>query len=561
MSFETPILAGAIALGAVILAAPRLAGRAATALRVTGRLRRDPAPREVDLERASAYHGYATADESAQSLDERTWEDLDLDAVFISLDCTVSEPGRQVLYHRLRTPTLDQGPLLRLESAVHSIAAHSSEVEKALRRLEDSRAGYLVELFFGALPSRPRFWWCFPILTLSSFVLLALFISGIWPAAVLVWVALCLINILIQLIYRPRVKRFVPALHQLPRFLDAAAALGLIPVQELAPERERLRDGARRLGALRRATRWLQFEPGQSNELASTLYEYVNLAFLLDVNAFVLAVDMLRAHRVELQAMFEGIGGIDAARSVGLWRGSLTQWTTPVFTDQPKRLQVEGLAHPLVNDAVSNALSLEGTDALITGSNMSGKSTFIRAVGLGAVLGQTLHTVRADRWCGPPMRIRTSIGGGDSVTEGKSYYLAEAESVLELVRASEGTIPHLFLLDEIFRGTNTTERVAAGAAVLAYLSRGPHLTLVATHDLEILELLGDRYVAYHFREHVSDGAMQFDYKLYAGPSSTRNAIALLDVLKYPPALIADAQAASQRQRRERVSRAPGETYE
>ena len=546
MSIGTPYLAGAIVFGVALLMAPRLAGRTAAALRISGRLRRDRRLREVDLDRASAYHRYVTGDDCSQALDERTWQDLDLDAVFVSLDHTASEPGRQALYHRLRTPAMEGASLLHLESVVREVAPHSEQVEGALGKLDDPRAGALVELFYGELPSRPRLWWCFPILTISSFALLVLFISGLWPAAALVWVGLCLVNILLQLTYRPRVKRFVPALHQLPRFLDAAATLSELPIRELAPERQCLRDGARRLRALRRATWWLQFEPGQSSELASTVYEYVNLAFLLDVNAFVLAVDMLRTHRTELRAMFEAIGYIDSARSIGLWREDLAQWARPDFTDHPRTLAVEGLVHPLVSDAVANTLSLESTNVLLTGSNMSGKSTFVRAIGLGAVLGQTLHTVCAARWCGPRMCVRSAIGRGDSVIEGKSYYLAEAESVLELVRASESTVPHLFLLDEIFRGTNTTERVAAGAAVLAYLSRGPHLTFVATHDLELLELLGDRYAAYHFREHVNAGAMEFDFTLYAGPSSTRNAIALLDVLRYPPALIADARAASER---------------
>ncbi len=446
---------------------------------------------------------------------------------------------------------MDEAPLLRLEAVVEALAAPSvaSRAETALRQLEDPRAGYFVELLFAELPRRPRLWWCFPLLTTGSVALLALYISGVWPAAALVWLGLCLTNIILQLAYRPRVRQFVPALHELPRFLDAAAALGTLPVEELAPERQRLREGARTLGALRRATRWLQFEPGQANDLATSVYEYVNLAFLLDVNAFVLAVDTLRSRRAEMRAMFDAIGYIDAALSIAKWRATLPRWTAPEFTDGSKALEVEGLVHPLVEGAVPNALALDGTGALITGSNMSGKSTFVRAVGLGAVLGQTLHTVCAERWRAPLLHVRTSIGRGDSVTEGKSYYLAEAESVLELVRASEGEPPHLFLLDEIFRGTNTTERVAAGAAVLAYLNRGPHLTLVATHDLELLDMLGERYAAHHFREQVTGDALRFDYRLHAGQSSTRNAIALLEVLRYPPELVADAVAATDWQQR------------
>lgn len=546
-----PYLLSAIALGSLVLLAPRLLARGAAAFRMTALLRRPGRRRGSDLVRAAAYHRHLAPAVRVAALDDRVWEDLDLDAVFIALDRTTSEPGRQVLYHLLRTPASDEAPLLRFEAAVHALSTDpvAARAEAALRRLDDPRAGHLVELLFGELPERPRLWWCVPLLTVSSVTLLALSLTGAWPAAALWWLALCLANVLLQVAYRPRVQEFVPALHQLPRFLDAAAALGALPVEELVTERERLRDGARTLGVLRRATWWLQFEPGQTNELAASVYEYVNLAFLLDVNAFVLAVDTLRTHRADLRAMFEAIGYLDAARSVGAWRATLPHWTAPEFTEVSKALAVDGLVHPLVDGAVPNALTLDGTGALITGSNMSGKSTFVRAVGLAAVLGQTLHTVCAVGWRGPLLRVRTSIGRTDSVTEGKSYYLAEAESVLGLVRASEEDTPHLFLLDEIFRGTNTTERVAAGAAVLAYLNRGPHLTLVATHDLELLDLLGEQYAAHHFREHVVAGALRFDYRLYAGPSSTHNAIALLEVLQYPPALIVDALAAADWQRR------------
>lgn len=138
--------------------------------------------------------------------------------------------------------------------------------------------------------------------------------------------------------------------------------------------------------------------------------------------------------------------------------------------------------------------------------------------------------------------VRTSIGRADSLPDGKSYYLAEVESVGELLRAKASGRQHLFLVDEIFRGTNTTERVAAAYAVLAYLDRDTDLVLVATHDIEVIELLGDAYAPYHFREQIADGALTFDYRIHAGPSDTRNAIALLELMGFPGDLVADALA-------------------
>jgi DNA mismatch repair ATPase MutS len=285
------------------------------------------------------------------------------------------------------------------------------------------------------------------------------------------------------------------------------------------------------------------FEPGQAIDLVASLYEYVNLLFLFDINAFVFATETLRDSRERLRGMFEAIGYIDAAQSIAAWRAELARWSTPEFTGTRKALRVDALYHPLLAEPVSNSLDVSDASVVITGSNMSGKTTFVRALGVNAVLAQTLHTVCADAWRAPFLAVRTSIGRSDSIMEGKSYYLAEVESVGALVRAKEEGTQHLFLLDEIFRGTNTTERVASAYAVLSYLNRGSDIVVVATHDIEVIDLLGGGYVARHFREEITDGAVTFDYRIHDGRSSTRNAIALLGVMGYPEELVNDARRA------------------
>jgi DNA mismatch repair ATPase MutS len=527
-----------------VLLAPRLLARFGAAVRVTRLLQVARQQRPADLERSAAYHAVLPPEPSGAPLDDRTWKDLDLDAVFVSLDHTASEPGRQVLYHVLRTPRDDAEPLERLERVVRELDGDDALRERAratLARLSDTRAGYFVDLLFGELPRRPGFWWIFPLLTAGAIACLAL--TPLWPRAVVVWVGICVVNVVVQVLYKPRVKRFIPALHELPAFVGVAASLAELPATELDGERRVLGDAANRLGTLRRATRWLVFEPGQANELAAMLYEYVNLLFLLDVNAFVFATEAIRDARTVMRNAFAAIGYVDAAQSIAEWRRTLPRWSTPEFTEPRKAVHVSDVVHPLLAGAVPNSLAVEEASVLITGSNMSGKTTFVRALGVSAVLAQTLHTVCATAWRAPRLRVRTSIGRTDSVTDGKSYYLAEAESVLALVRAKETGFQHLFLLDEIFRGTNTTERVAAGYAVLAYLDRGRDVVVVATHDLELLDLLGGTYVAHHFREHVEGDGLRFDYRIQPGPSSTRNAIALLRYMKYPDGVVADALAA------------------
>ena len=121
----------------------------------------------------------------------------------------------------------------------------------------------------------------------------------------------------------------------------------------------------------------------------------------------------------------------------------------------------------------------------------------------------------------------------ESLAEGTSYYLGQVRRVGGMIAASDDAAPRLFLLDELFRGTNTIERIAAARAVLARLARPPHRVAVATHDLELVPLLRGAYVPFHFREELRDGALSFDHRLRPGPSSTRSALALLRWCAYP----------------------------
>lgn len=185
----------------------------------------------------------------------------------------------------------------------------------------------------------------------------------------------------VQLAYKPRVKRFVPAIRELPAFIGAAHALDALRIPDAQEEMTTLRDGARTLGILRRAARWLVFEPGDGNELVASVYEYINLLFLLDVNAFVFAIEQLRASQRTMQDVFEALGYLDAMQAVSRWRASLPCWTTPQFVPAGKVLAVDTLYHPLLSVAVPNSFQVEDASVLITGSNMSGKTTFVPALG------------------------------------------------------------------------------------------------------------------------------------------------------------------------------------
>ena len=164
------------------------------------------------------------------------------------------------------------------------------------------------------------------------------------------------------------------------------------------------------------------------------------------------------------------------------------------------------------------------------------------------VLAQTLNTCPAQAYSSPRLRVRSAIGRSDDLTAGKSYYLVEVDAVLNLLRDSTTHHHHLFLFDELFRGTNTIERLSAGEAVLKALpldseGRGRHVVIAATHDGELVQMLDGMYDPYHFEETVQPAGLTFDYKIMPGPARTRTAIALLEINGAPPEIV---EAARQR---------------
>lgn len=532
----------AVAAGTVLIALPSLIRRFTSSARMWRALRDAPVATSVPTEMYAAYDVRVGPLSPTDPLDERTWEDLHLDAVFRQVDHCVSQPGRQWLYHLLRRPSLTADTVDAFDARVRAMARdpdRSARIRAALGSLGDRRAADLEAAFFGALPQRPILWWVFPLLTLAGVICVAG--AFVWPRLLVVWLALCAVNMIAQALYRPRVRDFVAAMRELPVFVDAASALGQMSIPELASETATLRDGAVRLRTIRLTTAWLRFDARSANELIGSVYEWANLLFALDLSAFVLTTTTLHELRDVAQRCFCALGTMDALQSIARWRATLPVWSVPALTHAGTALEINGLSHPLVADAVPNSLTVVEMSVLITGSNMSGKTTFVRALGVSAVLATAFATVCASLWRAPAYRVRTSIGQTDSLLDGKSYYLAEVESVRRMLIAKSDEVQHMFLLDELFRGTNTGERIAAATATLSWLHRGHDVVVVATHDLEVHRYLSDAFDAYHFREQVVADAMMFTYRMQPGLSSTHNAIALLEVMQFPPALVEDAR--------------------
>jgi DNA mismatch repair ATPase MutS len=168
---------------------------------------------------------------------------------------------------------------------------------------------------------------------------------------------------------------------------------------------------------------------------------------------------------------------------------------------------------------------------------MAGKSTFLRIIGVNAVLAQTLSTCTALRYEADCFVILSSLAVDDDLRAGRSRYYAEAERLLTMIQSAQKERATLCLIDEILRGTNTTERIAAATEILRYLADSGATTLAATHDTDIAVDLGSLFETLHFSVRDDDGRMQFDHRPEPGISTSRNAIRMLSALGFPEEIV------------------------
>ena len=182
---------------------------------------------------------------------------------------------------------------------------------------------------------------------------------------------------------------------------------------------------------------------------------------------------------------------------------------------------------------------------LLTGSNASGKSTFLKTVAINQILSQTVYTALAKSFETTFFNVMSSMALKDDIIGGQSYYIVEIRSLKRIIERMNEEVPLLVFIDEVLKGTNTLERIAASSRILLSLATSKSLCFAATHDIELTFILENYYKNYHFEEQVSENEVIFDYTLRDGRAVTRNAIKLLSILGYPDEIIESATQMAQ----------------
>jgi DNA mismatch repair ATPase MutS len=193
------------------------------------------------------------------------------------------------------------------------------------------------------------------------------------------------------------------------------------------------------------------------------------------------------------------------------------------------------MGHPLLPDAqkVCNDFTIDrpGFIGVLTGSNMSGKSTFLRTAGINLVLAYSGGPVDATHFHTAFFRLHTCIRISDSITTGISHFYAEVKCLKSLMNSLQAghPLPLFYLIDEIFQGTNNRERLTGSRSFIRALANQAGVGLISTHDLELAHLAEEipSLHNYHFKDTVSDGRLHFDYHIQPGPSPTTNALKIM----------------------------------
>lgn len=491
--------------------------------------------------RASRYFEFTRKlTQRAAVVDDKTWSDLEFPKYFTILDTTITPIGRQYLFHQLRTYEFSKEALDRRHEAYEVLGSNRAlreGLQLELKALEIDSAAYMADLLLGPEP---------PKIPLQRLVIpcMALAIIAI-PVAIahLAPLWLCampfILNMYICRRVDPTLSAIIGALLDCGKMLAVANRLAALRGPEGFPYLSQL--GAegplrRELGSQVRGLGWL--DTIRNSQLGAVAI-IADLFFLLRFALYGSSIERFLRTRTRWLSTFELIGAVDASISVASFLQQYPHHCRPKVVSDAT-IVIENGYHALIAQPVKNSISLQGTSALVTGSNMTGKTTFIKMVAMNVVLGHTLGVCLADRAMLPRSPVRALIRGDQSVESGKSRYFAEAEAIRDFIEEAASGGCRIFILDEPFSGTNTVERVAVAKAVLHAIGLNAQ-ALVTTHDVELQHLLGENFKLFYFQE---DPAVEgfFDHKLHAGASTQRNAIRVLERLGYPASIIAEALA-------------------
>lgn len=471
-------------------------------------------------------------------VDQVTWSDLSMDRIFQRIDQCHSAAGEAVLYDMLhRTEGKSQEQLNALLHYYGGEKEKREKAEKILISLGKREGLYYLPEYVNTLQvshvGSLSFYRLLQILLLGSIA------GGVWKVQILPLAGiLAIVNIAVYILFRMKYEQQMSMMELMILVIDTGKQLvkeGCAgPLQNELEERLQEFDKLDKMIGKMSSMRRNSYSGDQG-----VFLDYLFGITLWQLVSYEKSVKRLEDKQENYKELFETVGRLDASISIVSFRKSLPFYTEPEFHKE-KRIYMEEMYHPLLKDPVSNSMDWR-RNCIITGSNASGKSTWIKAVGLNLILAQAICTCTARRFQMHPGQILTSMAVRDDIMKGESYFLKEMKYLRRMLQHFSDENLVICIIDEILRGTNTKERIAASRAILDYMQGQNALVMVASHDYELTVLLEESYENYHFTERIGTDDIYFDYTLYPGAVASGNAIRLLKFMEFPEEIVKEAE--------------------
>lgn len=511
--------------------------------------------REYSTEELESISHYARRHRKDRFLiDDITWNDLSMDQMFVNMNTTVSSCGEDVLYAMLRLPEFDEEVLKERNRLIEYFRTHQKErenVQMLVREVRKISSMSLSDYIFVLKDVEQK--------GVAKYVLLAcLTLAGIGAifvqpltGALLLLVILCF-NGYVHMKDSKKIEPYLNCFLCILRLLKAADGFSKMKNPEIQEHLDRIEGVRKKLQGFRRGAFLVTSANAMQDGLEAFVLSYLKIMFQVDIIKFYSMVKGVRGHEAEIDELFTAMGELDALIAVASFREYLPYYSIPELRKWEDRKEMEQISvemtdlyHPLIPNPVANSIRIDG-GILVTGSNASGKSTFLKTVALNAILSQTIYTCISHSYRGDYVKVMTSMALRDNLEGGESYYIVEIKSLQRILEECEKKQPVLCIVDEVLRGTNTIERIAASSRILKYLSQPYVLPLAATHDIELSYILEKQYENYHFEEEIKDHDVLFNYQLKEGRATTRNAIKLLEMIGYNQKIVSEAQKAARK---------------
>lgn len=464
------------------------------------------------------YHAYRDHYNEQSFIDDKTWSDLNMDTLFHKINFNFTAIGEMRLYATLRGMfKVNQTSLINMfkENKVFrlNVSYILSKIGKNVYPLFPDQM----------LPTKRNILLMFcPLLPFIGFA----FIFLIPSKGILICLTFMILNAILSFKLKKSYDQDLKSIFYTANVIKQSQALSKIEsTPAISVDFTHFKASRRFSGLLARV---------ESQDMASSIIMFIKLVFMIDYVLFHLIQRSYFKYQEEVMTCYDYISILDNHYSIAMYQHTLTHYCYPKINHNINGLQMKSIIHPLLDEenAIANTIDISN-HILLTGSNASGKSTFKKAVALNLILAQSIQTATAHSFIYQPGYVMTSMANADDVLSGDSYFMSELKSIRRLFNTHQCNKIYCFI-DEIFKGTNTTERIAASESVLSYLdNQKAYQVIAATHDVELSTLLENTYNNYHFNESIQENSIFFDYKIKPGKANTRNAIELLRITQFP----------------------------